>query len=523
MLVLSKKILNILICSILFACNKSNANNSSKGRSYYLSISGDDKNDGSAANPIKTIAYLNTINLNPGDTVFFKGAEIFKGNLILDSTKSGVHEKLVVITSYGNGNAIIDAGNGTAVTIYNSSYVNMHNLICKGAGRKDGNTKAGIVITNCNNISIDNIDVSGFQKSGLQIYSCKNVIVNKVYAHDNDAAGIGVEGNFNNKLTTNNIQITYCTAENNPGDPTNLTNHSGNGIIVGHCTNLLIEYCTATNNGWDMPRIGNGPVGIWCYEADSVIIQRCISYQNKTSKGGEDGGGYDLDGGVTNSIIQYCLSYENQGSAFGIFQYAGASAWHNNTIRFCISENDGNVSAAHANAYIWNSSHDSSQFKNLLFYNNTIYNNKGAAISYSVESDHSNFSFYNNIFVAANNLIAGKENTDTFIANDWWSLQQGFNIDGNKNFHDWAIKHNKEQMNREIKGLNVIPVFKNISPVTLTDASQLTGLDKYKIISPSTLLSAGIGLHKLFNIDTGDKDFNGLHEEKNYLGACSNK
>ena len=81
---------------------------------------------------------------------------------------------------------------------------------------------------------------------------------------------------------------------NNPGDPTNLNNHSGNGIIAGFCKNILIEYCTANNNGWDMPRIGNGPVGIWCYEADSVIIQHCISYQNKTSKGGEDGGGYDL-------------------------------------------------------------------------------------------------------------------------------------------------------------------------------------------------------------------------------------
>ncbi len=75
-----------------------------------------------------------------------------------------------------------------------------------------------------------------------------------------------------------------------------------------------------------MPRKGNGTVGIWCYEANSVMIQHCLSFQNKTSQGGEDGGGYDFDGGTTNSIIQYCLSYENQGSAFGIFQYDGASA-----------------------------------------------------------------------------------------------------------------------------------------------------------------------------------------------------
>ena len=87
------------------------------------------------------------------------------------------------------------------------------------------------------------------------------------------------------------------------------------------------------------------PVGIWAYEADSVTIQHCIAYRNKTSKGSEDGGGFDLDGGTTNSTIQYCLTYENEGSGFGIFQYDGASPWKNNTVRFNISVNDGLVSS----------------------------------------------------------------------------------------------------------------------------------------------------------------------------------
>ncbi len=62
-------------------------------------------------------------------------------------------------------------------------------------------------------------------------------------------------------------------------------------------------------------------------------------------------------------------------------------------------------SAAHAGAYIWNSSRDTTQFKNFLFYNNTIYNDSNAAISYSVESEHSNFKFYNNIFIAADEIL----------------------------------------------------------------------------------------------------------------------
>ena len=124
-----------------------------------------------------------------------------------------------------------------------------------------------------------------------------------------------LKGYFSNKLGTQQYRYynsLHCTV-NNPGDPTNLTNHSGNGIVVGHCTNVLIDHCMATNNGWDMPRIGNGPVGIWCYEADSVVIQHCLSYRNKTSVGGADGGGFDFDGGVTNSIIQYCLVLRKPG------------------------------------------------------------------------------------------------------------------------------------------------------------------------------------------------------------------
>ena len=202
-------------------------------------------------------------------------------------------------------------------------------------------------------IWVNDVNISGFQKSGLRVYSSQHINVNNIFAHDNGSAGITVEAPYQTRESSY-IKILNCRAENNPGDPTNLTNHSGNGIVVGNCKNVTIDRCTATNNGWDMPRIGNGPVGIWAYEADSIIIQHCLSYKNKTSKGGADGGGFDLDGGVTNSIVQYNMSYDNQGSGYCIFQYWGASPWHNNTFRYNISENDGSVSDSQAGLYIWN-------------------------------------------------------------------------------------------------------------------------------------------------------------------------
>ncbi len=505
--------------------HKMNSLNSDKTQknNYYFSVHGNDNNDGSEEHPFKTIGHFNSLNLKPGDSIFFEAGETFNGKLILDSTKSGSNEKPVVITSYGKGNAIINAGNNTAISIYDLSYLKINNLTCKGSGRKKGNTKSGIEISNCDHISIDNVDVSGFQKSGLQIYSCKNIILNKVYAHDNGAAGIGVEGGFNNKLTSRDIRITFCEADNNPGDPTNLTNHSGNGIVVGHCTNVVIDNCSAANNGWDMPRIGNGPVGIWCYEADSVIIQHCLSYRNKTSVGGADGGGFDFDGGVTNSVIQYCLSYENQGSGYCMFQYWGASPWHNNVISFNISENDGLASDSRAGVYVWNSSKDATQFYDCDFYNNTIYNSKQAAINFSETSERRNFRFFNNIFIGKDSLVRGEEGDDIFLANDWYSIEKKFNANGFKNFEKWAAAQNKEQLNGKIVGLNVLPYFTNAGDAKLTNANQLASFYNYIIKEASPVTKSGIDLQSLFGINIGSKDFNGEPINKNYLGASTHQ
>jgi len=186
--------------------------------------------------------------------------------------------------------------------------------------------------------------------------------------------------------------------------------------------------------------------------------------------------------GVTWSVIQHCLSYDNQGSAFGIFQYAGASPWHHNIIRNNISENDGAVSAAGAAVYIWNNSGDEAQFTNLSFYSNIIYNTKGAAIHYADKQDKRKaFNFYNNILVAKDEIIKGKISGDIFSGNTWWSLASEFNIDSSKDFKTWALKTGKEQKNGKITGLNNNPHFKNAGSTTLKDPHKLKSLINYQL------------------------------------------
>jgi hypothetical protein len=251
-----------------------------------------------------------------------------------------------------------------------------------------------------------------------------------------------------------------------------------------------------------------------------VVIEHCLSYQNKTSAGGEDGGGFDLDGGVTHSVIQYCFSYGNQGSGFGIFQYSGASPWHDNVIRYSISENDGYVSTAKAGVYIWNDSGDSSQFNNCLFYNNVIYNAKESAISFAGQSARKDFRFYNNIFVAGNGLMKGKSSGDTFIGNDWWSLPGGFNTGNIKTFSEWVKATGQETYQGQIVGLNIAPAFKNPGSSSFTTATQLTSSQQYEVPESSPLRSSGLDLKKLFGIEPGGYDLRQQPAPLGGIGAC---
>lgn len=455
-------------------------------RAFFISPSGNDSSTGDKNHPWKTIHRLNTAVLQPGDAFFFEGGKVFAGNIILAEKMGGNDSLTVTISSYGNGLATIDAGIQAALTLDGMHFVSLKNLNLVGAGRKTGNTQDGLVIKKSSHVAIESIDVAGFQKAGILISTSTNINVKNIHAHENGYAGIAIEGAYGTK-NCNNIFIADCIAENNPGDPTNMGNHSGNGIVAGYCKNITIDHCVATNNGWDMPRIGNGPVGIWCYEADSVLIQHCISYRNKTAKGADDGGGFDLDGGVSNSIIQYCLSYENQGSGFGIFQYKGAGPWHDNIIRYNISENDGAVSAAHAAAYIWNSTDDETQFSNCQFYNNTIYNTKGAAINYAGNAARKDFAFYNNIFVAKDDIITGEKAKDVFLANNWWSLTK---------------------MGVKMPGLNINPQFNHPGNTTFNIPQTLQLYDGYKIPANSPLRTNGFDLNNLYGITTGNLDFN---------------
>ncbi|HUX56065.1 MAG TPA: right-handed parallel beta-helix repeat-containing protein [Bacteroidales bacterium] len=204
-----------------------------------------------------------------------------------------------------------------------------------------------------------------------------------VHAFENGGAGIHTGSVYYKpyKLISKNIYVGYCITENNPGDPTVLDNHSGSGIIISGTDGAVVEYCLAKDNGWDQPWEGNGPIGIWAFHANNVVIQHCISHSNKSNPLGWDGGGFDFDGGVTNSIMQYNYSYNNVGPGYGLYQYWSAAPWENNTVRYNISINDG-IENDSCGIHIWSGQPNIPNMKNAYIYNNLVINDFGRAVDY---------------------------------------------------------------------------------------------------------------------------------------------
>jgi hypothetical protein len=480
---------------------------------YYLSASGNDVNPGTKEKPWQTVTKVNTLDLSPGDTLFLEGGSVFPGTIKLDSLDSGTEGKEVTIKSFGTGKATIDGGLSAGIEVNACDYFNVEDLMLTGAGRKDGNITDGVFIAGSDHLRIDRLEISGFQHSGLHVYKCNDVQITNVHSHDNGFAGILVDGNtaydplnFDNE----DIYIGYCLTENNPGDPTVLNNHSGSGILASSVNRGVIEYCESFNNGWDMQWTGNGPVGIWIWDCNDFKIQYCISHDNKTNPVAKDGGGFDLDGGVSNSVIQYCLSYNNQGGGYGLFEFGAGKPWENNTLRYCISLNDGSLNGG--SVAIWRGSPEMTM-RNCDIYNNTFYNSTQRGYSLTIENNATGFRFFSNIFVFKEAfLIPGARLvSELFQGNCYFNLSGDRSIAGFKDLGEWAAITSNEMLDGRMAGFYADPRLVDPSGFLPSGTVKLNKDDlmAFSLKSGSPLIGRGLDLEQLINIDPGATDIAG--------------
>lgn len=369
-------------------------------RDYCFSPDGDDNATGTLERPMKSIGRANRLRLNPGDRLLFEGGRSFAGNLLLDEDDTGADDLPVQVASYGDGWAVIEAGEGAGVSVRDAGWVRVADLVVRGSGGiatgPPGRSRhSGVDFVNerkggrrLGAVEIENVEVSGFGGDGISIRGdapdrgpagFDGVRIERCVARDNLRGGIAVTGETGggvydrspSRYAHSNVAIRHCLVAGNTGDPSaSRDNRSGSGIYLQGVENAAVEHCEAVGNGaLNRSRTG-GPVGIWASVSTGVTIQFCRSHRNRTG-GRHDGGGFCLDGGVTHSTMQHNVSEENDGSGFGLYQYAGAPPARHNAVRHNLSRNDGRRNG-YAGIHCWDGWEDGRGLTNVIIESNEV-------------------------------------------------------------------------------------------------------------------------------------------------------
>ena len=381
-------------------------------------------------------------------------------------------------------------------------------------------------------------DVSGFKNGGVVIGAeptdgsesgFNNVNINTSKLHDNADNGMFVYGAYQTTTTANvysnsNVYVDWNTFYNNLGIKGKGEN-SGSGAVLAQTKNATIEYCVAYNNGWLNDNTGGGPVGIWCYDAKNVTIQYNEAYDNGTSPGTADGDGFDLDGGVVNSIMQYNYSHHNWGAGYLIYEFGNARGTNrNNTVRYNISQNDGYGTEGYTGIYL------DDKCDNNRIYNNTVYSNVSscALVGNFGTSVGVGNKFYNNIFYCnkINTPIINVPNTNcTFLNNAYYSGSLPFIILYNNTTYNSLNSFRttgQEKLNGVNYGYNVNPMLQSPGNAGTVNAGDPSVINNYKPKAGSQMINNGYNLTTL-GWNVGIRDFNGftIPINNNFdIGAC---
>lgn len=311
---------------------------------YYLSAHGSDSNPGSMAAPWRSIGRVNALDLAPGDRVFLRAGDTFDGTLSLDVYDAGTPQAPITISSYGPGRATIHTSTGAGVSVYNAAGIRITNINVVASGTS---TTSGIVFYSdlpsaLPYVRIESVEVTGFARDGIEIGSWntptgfRDVRITRAWTHHNTRTGILVYAQY--PLAHEAVYVGYSQAFDNPGHPRSIVN-TGSGIVLGGVSGGTIEWCTAFRNGAMNTAVG-GPVGIWTYDSARITIQHNESHSNRTSSTA-DGGGFDLDQNVSDSILQYNYSHDNDGAGYLLAHRPDTAAHRGNIVRYNLSEDDG--------------------------------------------------------------------------------------------------------------------------------------------------------------------------------------
>ena len=411
---------------------------------YYLSSStGNDNNNGSQTQPWKTLSKLSNTTLGPGDTVYFKKGDTFRGHFVVNG--SGTEGNLITFTSYGSGNQPIisgsshdDGGGDYREAILVTNHDNMvfdgleiqnHRTISRSGVGDLVSFGIRIEVSNSNvdlnNFSFRNMTFKNvyalywvdpadqnafndFEVSGLTFISSwggiiNNVIVEESYFTDLQRIGVHIKNTMGKTSTKRNTNFVFRNNE--------FFQIGGTCVLPIRTENCLIE-----NNIFNQPgaktndkMIGRGSA-VWNWYSINTIVQY---NQAVNAKGILDSHGIHVDHSNVDTFIQYNYMQDCEG---GFVEILGGN--QRAVYRFNISVNDGwrvNPNWVNSDHTIWlndkiggQSGHPS---YDSYIYNNTVVINKSGndAFDTAIDINGQNTRIFNNIFYAVNGSGIGNQ------------------------------------------------------------------------------------------------------------------
>ena len=511
---------------------------------YYFDATRATNGSGTSASPFNTLAPFNALDLNGGDHVYLSGSFTAPtGGLQLASDDAGTSLSPVTITSLNpSAAAVINAGNGFGLNAVNVGGLSLSHLdfVGSGPGSIDDtglytNTGDGIRFyanqgVKQNFVRISDVVADGFGENGIHFQAdngqsgFSDVQISHSTARNNQRAGVNFEGDFNqaNRSAHTNVRIDHVAAYNNSGRANRPgEGNSGSGIVIGQVDDGVIERSVAYNNGFACQSTQGGPVGIWAWDSNNVRIQFNESFNNHTG-GQYDGGGFDLDGGVTNSVMQYNYSHENDGAGYLLAEFTGAKDFNGNTVRYNISQNDGRKNG-YGGIHAFGTIGPTDVYNNTVYMAGVVGGSKGDAdspVAVKLRSGTKQVRLFNNIFIVSD--VAGENLTYVPDAIDLSEGPAGFLFRRNDYFStDGTTVSNA----LDAEALHVDPkLFDAGGGGTLMNADQLATLTAYLLSNDSFLVDAGLDLRGLYGIDVGSQDYYGvgLHGLGPDIGASEN-
>ena len=410
---------------------------------YYLSSStGNDNNNGSQTQPWKTLSKISNTTLGPGDTVYFKKGDTFRGHYVVNG--SGTEQSPITFTAYGTGNQPVisgsdhDDGGGDyreAILVENednmifedleiqnhrtTSRSNVGDLVSFGiqvisssAGTKNNFTFRDMTFKNVYGLywvdPSNQSEFNAFEVSGLTFKSSWGGIINNVV----------VEDSYFTDLQRIGIHIKNTSGKTSDKRNTNIVVRRNEFFQIGGTCVLPIrtENCLIENNIFNQPgaktndkMIGRGSA-VWNWYSINTIIQY---NQAINAKGIMDSHGIHVDHSNVDTFIQYNYMQDCEG---GFVEILGGN--QRAVYRFNISVNDGwrvNPNWVNSDHTIWlndkvgvESGHPSIDS---YIYNNTIVINKSGndAFDTAVDIKGENTRIFNNIFYATNGSGIGNQ------------------------------------------------------------------------------------------------------------------